>query len=73
MLNEAELNELNVSESDSHLDAMKRYREFRSLHTKLLKSSSFAQHIKGTVEADVLLVHMSFYCSATQTLQSCIE
>lgn len=73
MLNEVELNELNVLESDSHLDAMKRYSEFRSLHTKLLKSSSSARHIKGTEEADVLLVDMSSSCSATQTLHSCIE
>lgn len=48
MLSEVELKELNVSERDTHLEAMKRYSEFLSLHTKLLKSSDFARHIKGT-------------------------
>ena len=47
MLNESELNDLKVSESDAHLEGMKRYSEFLSLHNKLLKSSSYARHIKG--------------------------
>ena len=48
MLSDEELSELSVWESDTHLEAMKRYSEFRTLHTKLLKSSDYARHIKGT-------------------------
>ena len=47
MLNEGELKDLKVSESDTHLEGMKRYSEFLSLHNKLLKSSSYARHVKG--------------------------
>ena len=47
MLNKGELNDLKVSESDTHLEGMKRYSEFLSLHNKLLKSPSYARHVKG--------------------------
>ena len=47
MLKESELDDLKVSESDAHLEGMKRYSEFLSLHNKLLKSSSYARHVKG--------------------------
>lgn len=47
MLNESELSDLKVLESDAHLEGMKRYSEFLSLHNKLLKSSSYARYVKG--------------------------
>lgn len=47
MLNQSELNDLKVSESDAYLEGMKRYSEFVSLHNKLLKSSSHARLVKG--------------------------
>lgn len=63
MLTEEELKELNVFDSDSHLEAMKRYSEFRTLHSKLIKSPGLSRHIKG--KSAVPLVFMSSRCNIT--------
>ena len=57
MLKESELVDLKVSEGDAHLEGMKRYSEFLSLHRELLKSSSYARHVKGTKQEAVSTLH----------------
>lgn len=64
MLNESELSDLKVSESDAYLEGMKRYSEFLSLHNKLLRSPSYARHVKGNRISSCSLA-LAFPFSAT--------
>lgn len=69
MLNEGELKDLNVLKGDTHLEAMKRYSEFVTLHNKLLKTSDFARHVKGTkITSCLICSHVSVCSLACSTL-----
>ena len=65
MLNEGELNDLKVSESDAYLEGMKRYSEFVSLHNKLLKSSNHARLVKGNRISSCLSISLAVQHTCT--------
>lgn len=47
MLIDADLQELRVMDSDTHLEGIKRYSEFSKFHSDLMASSSLSLHAKG--------------------------
>ena len=74
MLKESELVDLKVSEGDAHLEGMKRYSEFLSLHRELLKSSSYARHVKGMKHEAVstlCYVYNHWFPKYTHSVMSC--